>query len=345
MSIYRVVVDSSKRVSGTGMNNFSINIANTFTSRDFLENVYMCCVESVSLVMYSETSATFAGGATNPRALMVTCPQMNSTNAYESWRGMDDSATLVALQPYCTGNAATGVFGLHHDSPYCRKKHLGNLIMDERLQKSGLLNFVLYRSNSPGVNTIVGPCSTPNGTSVWGNDWTMTLVFFPVKMPKPEIPITPYYDYHKIWLNTVNRRNFGTTYPVSCEIPIRYSTHGAMSIPNSKWYINVEFVSPIFYSTGSLPACLYLTTTFSQAANNSPTVLCTLNRSYRAAEQGHFGVRYSIRPTARDHIGVRSPVTLDSLTSMNLALRDPNGALSANVFTDYMVCLTFYRQQ
>ena len=342
-SIYRVVVDSSKRLSGSiGMNNFSINVGNTFSTRDFLEHQYMCVVENTSLVSYSATSSTFAGAANGPRCLTITCPQLAYTNGYESFRGQDDSSTLVALQAYCTSNAPTGVFGINHDTPYARRAHLGTLVKSELLQKAGRLDIVVKTIGLAGVN----PCSTPNNTTVWGNNWSMTLVFFPVDVAEPEYPIAQYYDFHKIWLNTFNRTNWASTTLANIEMPIRYSTHGAMSIPGSRWFINVEFCSPFFYASSTLPQCVYLTTTWMNPSSSGPLTLCMLNRSFRSTEQGHFGARYSILPTARDHVGIPAPLTLDSLSTLKLQLRDHTGAMLTGSLippSELLICLTFYR--
>ena len=343
MSVYRVVVDSAKRVSGTGMNSFAINVGNTFSTRDFIEKQYMMVVENISLLMYSTTSSTFAGNSGGPRFMTINCPELTVSNSYENVRGMDDTSIILALQAYCTGNLPTGVFGLNHDTPYARKAHLGTLVRPELLQKAGMLNFVLNVGGT--VLQVPSACLTPDGSTVWGNNWSMTLVFFPVTVPEPEFPITPYSDFHKLWLNSGSRNNSMNSYPSNIELPIRYSTHGAMSIPNSKWFINVEFISPIYYASGTLPQCAYLTTTWNNSSNSTATTLCMLNRSFRAAEQGHYGVRYSIMPTARDHIGVLAPVTLDSLATIKLQIRDQTGSImNGAVTSEFMVCLTFYRQ-
>jgi hypothetical protein len=111
-----------------------------------------------------------------------------------------------------------------------------------------------------------------------------------------------------------------------------------------QWFMNVEFMSPIFYTFANLPNALTLTTTWGNPSGYANTTLCTLNRSYRASEQGHYGVRYSIRPTARDMIGIPA-VSPDGLAVIKLQIRDAGGVIiNGPLISEWACCLTFYRQ-
>ena len=347
MSVYRVVIDSSKRTAGSlGMNNFSVNIGNVFAGRDLIDNRYMMCVENTSLIFYSTSSATYAASPTGPRYMLISSPNFNSSNEYDSLRGKEDNNVIQALQCYCTANAVTGVFGSNHDVPYVRKKHLGKTIYPNTFQNNGLLSFDLSVGGQVGVTP--ADCSTPNDTTCWGSDWTMTLVFFPVRNPPIErsLQSPPYYDYFKLWMFSNARSNYAASTPANLELPLSgYCTHGQMRPHLAQWFMAVEFMSPVFYSYGILPKSLSLTTTWASPSGYAATTLCTLNRSYRVSEQGHFGVRYSIRPTARDTIGIPA-VPPDGLSVLKLQIRDSatgsivNGAL----LSEWGCCLTYFRQ-
>jgi hypothetical protein len=191
--------------------------------------------------------------------------------------------------------------------------------------------------------------ATPDNTTIFGNEWSMTLVFFPIKPPRlsalERLSVAPqYYDFHKLWLCSNNRTNYAISKPSNIELLMSYTTHGQMMPNIDQWFMNVEFMSPIFYNTATLPNVMYLTTTWSVASGSAYTVLCALNRSFRVTEQGHYGVRYSIRPTARDTIGVPA-VPPDSLNVIKLQIRDSNGLIiNGGVIGDWVCCLTYYRQ-
>jgi hypothetical protein len=282
--------------------------------------------------------------------MFITSPNFQSSDSYETWRGdrgREDSTVIQALQPYCTASSPTGVFGSHHDSPYVRKQHLGKIIYKDTLTKTSLLTFNLMVGGQTSINPAI--IATPNGSTIFGSEWTMTLVFFPLTSHRlsamDRLSVAPaYYDFHKLWLCSNARSNYSGSTPANIELPMAYSTHGQMMPHLDQWFMNIEFMSPVFYANFSLRNALTLTTTWGNPSNSAYTVLCTLNRSFRTTEQGHYGVRYSIRPTARDQIGVPA-VPPDGISVIKLQIRDTSGVIiNGALIGDWACCLTYYRQ-
>ena len=344
--IVRVVVDSSKRVSGSVVD-FKFDASAVFTQATLKENLpYMCVLESISTVSYSEHSATYAVHALQPKFLLLTCPQLRASNAYESWQAGGTSTIVTPLQSACT-TGGSGVYAACADLPYARTKHLGTIIEDDTLNKNGRLSFKLYQGFNTG-NPLITPCATPNDTTVWAKDFSFTLVFFPTSVPKPERPIQPYYDFHKLYLSTTDRYNRLSTYANNCMVPVKYTTHGAMNIFRGQWYMVVEFVSPIVHyytDAATLPAAIYLASdSFLQANTSNSRHLCALNRKNRPNEIAVYGQKYSMKPASRDMIGVEISTPLENMSFINLKLVDASGALvDASKIEDFFVCLTVFR--
>ncbi len=240
------------------------------------------------------------------------------------------------------------MYGSTADVPYCRKAHLGTLIEDDVLNRTKRLDFKLYKAVAGAGSATVSPCLVPSATVFAGN-YSFTLVFFPTKVPPPERPIQPYYDFHKLYLSTENRASFATTTPTDCVIPIKYTTHGAMENFGSRWCVAVEFVSPLrleYAALGDLPQAVYLTSnTFTQSGTNNTRHLCALGRTFRTLELACYGQRYSVMPASRDAIGMEVGVPLENLSSIHLRLEDAAGVKidDLRLVRDFLVCLAFYR--
>jgi hypothetical protein len=121
-----------------------------------------------------------------------------------------------------------------------------------------------------------------------------------------------------------------------------------MEIFGSKWCVAVESVSPIVYtysSASELPVAMYLESdTFTQANSSNKRHLCALGRTNRTNELAVYGQRYSIKPCARDVIGVEASTPLENLQYIHLRLVDNTGAtIPSAKAEDYMVCLCIYR--
>ncbi len=63
------------------------------------------------------------------------------------------------------------------------------------------------------------------GPAVYGDDFKFSLVFWQVSGLSPEQPLSPTYDYLKVYLRSADRLS-GTT--VDCPIPICLVTEGSM---------------------------------------------------------------------------------------------------------------------
>jgi hypothetical protein len=108
--------------------------------------------------------------------------------------------------------------------------------------------------------------ATPDATTIFGNEWSMTLVFFPVKPPRlsamERLSVAPQFcDFHKLWLSSNSRSAYAQSFPGNIELPMPYSTHGQMMPNLDQWFMSIEFMSPIVYGLSNLPNVLYLTTT------------------------------------------------------------------------------------
>ena len=98
-SVYRILVDSSKRQTGH-MFDFAVDVSRVSTSTDFRSKSWMCAVEWCDIVRYSEgLGSDYTAVDLHPRCLLLTCPSLRQNNTYKSWSACSGS-TLCMLQSY-----------------------------------------------------------------------------------------------------------------------------------------------------------------------------------------------------------------------------------------------------
>ncbi len=133
-SVYRILVDSSKRQTGH-MFDFSVDVSRITTSMDFSSQSWMCAVEWCDIVRYSEgLAADYTSVDLHSRGLLLTCPSLQQDNTFKSWSTCSGS-TLCMLKSYMM----YGIFDMSADQPYVSRKTLGCYIQGDRLNQSGAL--------------------------------------------------------------------------------------------------------------------------------------------------------------------------------------------------------------
>jgi hypothetical protein len=142
-----------------------------------------------------------------------------------------------------------GIFGMSADHPYVSKKTLGCYIQGNRLNQSGALEFeILAEYCEDGVF----PRLPPDSEDIFGLPYTFSLVFWEVKQPVPDRPLTvgrgaepppisSYYDFYKLLLTSSSRMEGGTA--ANYYIPLSFSTSGSMGV--GTWHLSVEACSII----------------------------------------------------------------------------------------------------
>jgi len=288
MKVYRLLIDSAARQSGHTFD-FVFDISGVMTARDLKNHTWMCCVEWNDPVKYSEVSATFDKNALHPAALFLQCPTIMQHNAWDGWSGAA-SSTLCVLQGY----AGLGVYGCSADAPYCRKKAIGCVLQGDRLNQNGSLRFRVMREGDT-ADRRVRPCLSVGGT-VYGEDYSFSLVFWQISGLGPEKPLAPTYNAFKLFLRSADRLS-GTV--DNCQIPVRFTTGGSML--SGKWQMGIEACGP-FYHEGGMRGLVLLSDTFGDT-NNGAGVIGHLPISYRIGESNYYGLRLTTRPLARDTIG------------------------------------------
>jgi hypothetical protein len=117
---YRILVDSSKRLSGHTFD-FAVDVSRVTTSTEFRSKSWMCAVEWCDIARYSEgLGSDFTAVDTHPKCLLLTCPSLRQHNTYESWSA-NSSDTLAMLQSYM----GHGIYNMSADQPYVSWKMLG----------------------------------------------------------------------------------------------------------------------------------------------------------------------------------------------------------------------------
>ncbi len=100
---------------------------------------------------------------------------------------------------------------------------MGAIVQGNRLSQAGSLRFrVLCDGNDD--NSAVRPCLLV-GPAVYGDDLRFSLVSWQVSGLSPEQPLSPTYDYFKVYLRSANRLS-GTT--ADCHILIHLTTGVSM---------------------------------------------------------------------------------------------------------------------
>ncbi len=98
-SVYRFLVDSSKRLTGH-IFDFSIDVSRITTSTDLRSKSWMCAMEWCGIVKVSEgLGFDYTAIDLHPRCLLLTYPSFRQNNTYESWSAGSGS-TLCMLQSY-----------------------------------------------------------------------------------------------------------------------------------------------------------------------------------------------------------------------------------------------------
>ena len=225
MKVYRILVDSSRRLSGHTYD-FTYDTSGITTARDFIGHCWMMGVEWIDAVKYSEQDPTFGKNDNHPAALLLQCPSLPQYNTWQSWDG-STSSTIAFLPSY----VRRGIYGLSADVPYCRKHHLACLVEGDVLNRAGSLRFRMMRAVDPS-DASVRPCLQPDGVNVHGEDFSFRLVFWQVKRPMPEKPISPYYDFYKLAIRISESRTESAGPPGTaisrCGIRLVIACHSAL---------------------------------------------------------------------------------------------------------------------
>ena len=329
MSTYRILVDSSQRLIGNTYD-FQYDVSRVTTSRDMIGKTWMMGVEWCDPVKYSEYTPTFDKNESHPSCLLLTCTTFGQHNTYDSFTG-NISSTLALCQSYCS----QGVYGISADTPYLRTKHLGCILQGDRLNQAGTIRFSVKQFDEG----LVTPCQQPNGASIFGEEFSFSLVFWEVPAPKPEVPISPYYDFFKLYLSSADRSS-GTV--DDCLIPVGLSTNGSMN--TGRWFLAMESCSLISHNIP--PADMsrglsVLSDTF-RDPRNSGGAIGHLGRSYRESEDGFYGLRLTTKPVSRDTVGYPVYKSLDSLSHIHLRLKGSDPFTATNL-SEFQICLCFYK--
>ena len=330
-SVYRVLVDSSKRLTGH-IFDFSIDVSRITTSTDFRSKSWMCAVEWCDIVKYSEgLGFDYTAVDLHPRCLLLTCPSLRQNNTYESWSAGSGS-TLCMLQSYM----GYGIYNMSADQPYVSKKTLGCYIQGDRLNQSGVLEFeMLAEYGEDGVF----PCLPPDSEDIFGLPYTFSLVFWEVKQPVPEKPISPYYDFYKLLLRSSDRMDGGTA--ADCVIPLSFSTSGSMGV--GTWQLAIEACSIIKHAV---------------LLNAPPRGMSIVSDNFRdpyghqvighlsKSDDTWFGLRMTNKPITRDLVGVNVTSALDGMSSIHIGIRDSETLAALDEpenVNEWLMILTFYR--
>ena len=333
MKVYRLLIDSAKRQPGGHEYDFNWDVSGLSTARDLKGHTWMAAVEWSDPVRYSEVSPTFGKNAANPSVLFLTCPTLSQHNTYESWSGAPSS--IICVLP---GYVGTGHYGVSGDVPYLRKKAMGCLVQGDRLNQAGSLRFRLLRDGDT-TNPAVRPC-LPVGPAVYGANFSFSLVFWQVSGLSPEKPLSPTYNFFKVFLRSADRAAGGTT--ADFNVPVRLSSGGSMM--SGSWQVAAEMCCPLQHTgLGIIRGLAIVSDTFRDAFSGS-SVLAHLGRSFRIDEENYYGLRLSTKPLARDTIGQPVSRPIDNINSIHLAVRYA-GTLAPLVggLPDWEICLYFYR--
>jgi hypothetical protein len=331
MKVYRVPVNSAARQSGHEYD-FQWDLSGFTTARDLKGHTWMAAVEWSDPIKYSEETPTFASHVLHPSALFLTCPELTQHNTWESWSGAP-SSTICVYPNY----VSTGFYGLSADPPYCRKKAMGCLVQGDRLNQAGSLQFRVLREGDDNDKD-VRPC-LPVGAEADGGDFSFSLVFWQVSGLSPEQPLSPTYNFFKVFLRSADRSS-GTS--ADCFIPIRLSTGGSML--SGAWQIAAEPCGPLYHAGGARGLVL-VSDTFRHAGSGGAP-LAHLSRSHRIGEDDHYGFRLTSKPLPRDHIG--HPVTRppDNIGAIHLEVLSSDGLVPLvypETLSDWAITLYFYR--
>eukprot|EP00873_Tetraselmis_striata_P003434 jgi/Tetstr1/423698/TSEL_014332.t1 len=140
MTVHRIFVSSEPRTSGH-RGDFVEDISKEFARFD--SRRVMCAVEFCDVVRYTSEGDGYVAKPAISSGFLLEAPDMRAANSYESWSG-NSSCALTLLQTYATA----GVYGLAHDVPYVRRKHLDVEVDFDFVKRLGCMRFRLRRCAS-----------------------------------------------------------------------------------------------------------------------------------------------------------------------------------------------------
>ncbi len=100
---------------------------------------------------------------------------------------------------------------------------MGCLVQGDRLNQAVSLEFRVMRdgdTNNPDVRSCL-----PVGPAVYGSDFSFSLGFWRVPGLSPEKPLSPTYNFLKVFLRSADR-SAGST--ADFTVPVRLSSGGSM---------------------------------------------------------------------------------------------------------------------
>jgi hypothetical protein len=125
------------------------------------------------------------------------------------------------------------------------------------------------------TDTDVRPC-LPVGPAVYGADFSFSLVFWQVSGLSPEKPLSPTYNFFKLFLRSADIF-IGSI--ADFIVPVRLSSGGSMM--SGSWQVAAEICCPILHTgIGFTRGLAVVSNTFRDAYNGS-SVIAHLCRSFR----------------------------------------------------------------
>jgi hypothetical protein len=160
----------------------------------------------------------------------------------------------------------------------------------------------------------------PLANTIYGEDFASSLVFWEVKKPIPERPISPYYNFYELILRSSDRV-YGI--PADCyNIPLNFSTSGSMGV--GKWQLAVETVSLIMNEVVSHDQSRGMALVSDSFRDSYGHCVIGMHPKSDASEStfGWYGQKMTITPVTRDTVGISVQNSLDGLSAIHLGLRD-----------------------
>eukprot|EP00873_Tetraselmis_striata_P013664 jgi/Tetstr1/433928/TSEL_023105.t1 len=202
--------------------------------------------------------------------------------------------------------ATAGVYGLAHDAPYVRRKHLGVEVDFDFLKRLGSMSFQLRRCASEfGAVDDFSLVSESDDLEAWA----FQLVFWE---PCKCMLMQPFaYDFFRAWVWSEQGR--GSI--VDCRIPVMLNTSRSVDTSEGKWMAALEFYTPLLCTKdpADQPHSVVLACP-TLIDSDDRNILGHLGKFYRTGEESMYGHRFSIKPGSRDVAGHELRVSIDSLT-------------------------------
>eukprot|EP00873_Tetraselmis_striata_P015586 jgi/Tetstr1/435850/TSEL_024738.t1 len=330
MTVHRISVSSEQRTSGH-RGDFVVDTSKEFAK--FESRRVMVAIDFCDVIRYTSEGDGYVANPANSSGLLLEAPDLRAANSYESWSG-NSSCALTLLQNYATA----GVYGLAHDVPYVRRKHIGVEVDFDFVERLGSMRFRLRRCASEfGAGDDFSLVSESDDLEAWA----FQLVFWE---PCKCLLMQPFaYDFFRAWISSEQRR--GSI--VDCRIPVMLNTSRSVDTSEGKWMVALEFYTPLLCTKdpADQPHSVVLACP-TLVDSDDRHILGHLGKSYRTGEESMYGQRYSIKPGSRDVAGHELRISIDSLTELHLQLRD---AVSLALLDPlefqpgYVMSLVFYR--